>query len=47
MSEDAQLYALKEVYIKNAPNEIKSAYINEVKLLKKLKGQPEIITLFD
>ena len=47
MGEDAQLYALKEVYIKAAPNEIKSAYVNEVKLLKKLKNQVEIITLFD
>ena len=47
MSEEAQLFALKEVYIRDAHPEIKSAYINEVKLLKKLRGRPEIITLFD
>ena len=44
---DYQAYALKEVYIKHTDPAIKQAYINEIKLLKKLRGKPEIITLHD
>lgn len=43
--EDFQTYALKEVYLKHVDPAIKSAYINEIKLLKKLSDKPEIITL--
>ena len=47
LSDDGNIYALKEIYMKGSPTEIKAAYINEIKLLKKLKGQPQIITLHD
>ena len=42
---DHQMYALKEVYVKHVDPAIKTAYINEIKLLKKLANKPEIITL--
>ena len=44
---DGNVYALKEVYMKHSVPQIKAAYINEIKLLRKLKGKPEIITLHD
>ena len=47
LGEDGNIYAIKEVYIKHAPPEIKTAYVNEIKLLKKLRDKPGIITLYD
>ena len=47
ISNDGNVYALKEVYMKHSVPQIKAAYINEIKLLRKLKGKPEIITLHD
>ena len=43
---DYQTYALKEVYLKHVDQEIRNAYINEIRLLKKLSDKPEIITLY-
>ena len=45
--DDEQSYALKEVYMKNLDRAVKMAYVNEIKLLRKLKGHSEIITLYD
>ena len=47
LGEDYQIYALKEVYMKHVDPAIKTAYINEIKLLNKLREKPEIITLHD
>lgn len=47
LGEDFQIYALKEVYMKSLDESIKKAYINEIKLLKRLRDKPEIITLHD
>ena len=44
-AEDYQTYALKEVYLKHVDPAIISAYTNEIRLLNKLQGKPEIITL--
>jgi serine/threonine protein kinase len=43
---DYQTYALKEVYLKHIDPDIKSAYINEIRLLKRLSDKPEIVTLY-
>ena len=43
---DYQTYALKEVYLKHVDQDIRKAYINEIRLLKKLSDKPEIITLY-
>ena len=42
---DYQTYALKEVYLKHVDRDIKNAYINEIRLLKKLSDKPEIVSL--
>ena len=47
LGEDYQIYALKEVYMRHVDPGIKTAYINEIKLLNKLREKPEIITLHD
>lgn len=47
MDEEFQMYALKEVYLKNLDDVIKKAYLNEIRLLKRLRDKPEIITLYD
>lgn len=47
IAEDFEIYALKEVYLKNLDDVIKKAYLNEIRLLKRLKDKPEIITLYD
>lgn len=47
VGENYQTYALKEVYIKHVDPAIKEAYVNEIKLLKRLSGKEEIITLYD
>jgi len=47
VGEDYQVYALKEVYIRHVDPAIKTAYINEIKLLNRLRDKPEIITLHD
>ena len=47
LGEDRNIYAIKEVYIKHALPEIKTAYVNEIKLLNKLRDKPGIITLHD
>ena len=47
LGEDYQIYALKEVYMRHVDPAIKTAYINEIKLLNKLRDKPEIITLYD
>lgn len=45
--DDYKVYALKEVHTKGVDSAVKMAYINEIKLLKQLAGQQEIITLHD
>ena len=45
--EDLQIYAVKEVYMKNLNDIVKKAYMNEIKLLNRLRDKPEIITLYD
>ena len=45
--DDYKVYALKEVYTKGVDSAVKKAYINEIQLLKNLKGQQEIITLYE
>lgn len=47
LGEDAQIFALKEVYLKNLDDTVKKAYLNEIRLLKRLRDKPEIITLYD
>lgn len=47
VDEDFKTYALKEVYVKHVDPAIKMAYVNEIKLLKKLRDKPGIITLYD
>ena len=47
VAEDFQMYALKEVYLGNLDDVIKRAYLNEIRLLERLKDKPEIITLYD
>ena len=47
LGEDGNIYAIKEVYVKHALPEIKTAYVNEIKLLNKLQDKPGIITLHD
>lgn len=47
ISEDYRIYALKEVYLKHVDPAIMKAYVNEIRLLKKLQEKPEIITLYD
>ena len=47
LGKDLQPYALKEVYMKHLDDVIKNAYLNEIRLLKRLRGKPEIITLHD
>lgn len=45
--DDYKVYALKEVHTRGVDSAVKMAYINEIKLLKQLAGQQEIITLYD
>ena len=47
IGEDWQMYALKEVYLKHVDPAVKSAYVNEIRLLSRLRDKPEIITLHD
>ena len=47
IGEDYQTYVLKEVYIKHVDPAIKKAYVNEIKLLNRLREKPEIIMLHD
>ena len=47
LGEDSQIYAMKEVYLKNLDDVVKSAYINEIKLLQQFQEKPEIVTLYD
>lgn len=47
LGEDGAVYALKIVDLTNADRNIKTGFINEIKLLQQLKGSPHIITLVD
>lgn len=45
ISEDFEIFALKEVYLKHLDNAVKRAYITEINFLKMLKNVPEVATL--
>lgn len=47
LGDDHKIYAVKEVYMKHVDPAVKKAYVNEVKLLTKLRDRPEIVTLYD
>ena len=45
MSEDCEVYALKEVYLKHVDSAVKRAYITEIEFLQQLNNVPEVVTL--
>ena len=45
VSEDFEIFALKEVYLKHLDNAVKRAYVTEINFLKLLKNVPEVATL--
>ena len=47
LGEDGVIYALKIIDLSQADKNIKTGFINEIKLLQRLKGSPHIITLVD
>ena len=47
LGEDGVIYALKIVDLSQADRNIKTGFINEIKLLQQLKGSPHIISLVD
>ena len=47
LGEDGVIYALKIVDLTHADKNVKTGFINEIKLLQQLKGSPHIITLVD
>ena len=47
LGEDGVVYALKIVDLTHADRNVKTGFINEIKLLEQLKGSPHIITLVD
>ena len=47
LSEENDLYALKEVYMQHLDPVIQRSFFEEVQLLKQLQGKQEIIRLHD
>ena len=45
ISENCEMYAVKEVYLKHVDDAVKNAYVTEINFLKRLKNFPEVVTL--